>query len=107
MDTRLERLTQALESAVEGMSGDQLRRHPDNKWCAAEILEHLYLTYTGTIKGFEKVLAAGKPLGTRRTLKQRWQTFVVMGLKYLPSGRKSPAMVQPKGLPLEKVKNEF
>jgi hypothetical protein len=62
MDSRLQQLKEALESAVEGMSSEQLSWHPDGKWCAAEVLEHLYLTYTGTIKGFERVMTSGKPL---------------------------------------------
>ncbi len=38
MDSRLEKLKKALESAVEGMSSEQLRWHPAGKWCAAEVL---------------------------------------------------------------------
>ena len=49
MDSLLEELKQALESAVKGMSDEQMSWHPADKWCAAEVLEHLYLTYAGTI----------------------------------------------------------
>jgi hypothetical protein len=106
MDSRLEKLKQALESAVEGMSSEQLSWHPAEKWCAAEVLEHLYLTYAGTIKGFERVMESGKPLATRASMKQRWRTLVVVGLGHMPSGRKAPAMTQPRGLPAEKVRSE-
>jgi hypothetical protein len=54
MDSRLEKLKENLESAVEGMSSEQLSWHLPGKWCAAEVLEHLYLTYTGTITGLER-----------------------------------------------------
>jgi Protein of unknown function (DUF1569) len=107
MDSRLERLQQALNSALEGMSDDQLRWHPEGKWCALEVLEHLYLTYAGTVKGFQKMLQGGKPLATRPTPNHWLRKFVVLGLNYLPGGRKSPAMVQPKGLPSEKVRQEL
>jgi hypothetical protein len=111
MDSRLEMLKRALESAVEGMSSDQMTGHPTgadkDKWCAAEVLEHLYLTYTGTIKGFERVMAAGKPLVTRASVKQRLRNVVVVGLGHMPEGRKSPAVAQPRGLPPEKVQREF
>jgi hypothetical protein len=107
MDSRLEGLRQALESAVEGVSSERLHSHPQGKWCAAEVLEHLYLSYTGTINGFQRVLEAGKPLGTRPSLKQRCESFVVFGLHHLPTGREAPAVARPKGLPLEKVKNEL
>ena len=54
LDRRLEHLRDALLSAIEGMSDQQMSWHPEDKWCAAEVLEHLYLTYTGTIKDSRK-----------------------------------------------------
>jgi hypothetical protein len=107
MDSRMENLQQALESAVEGMTGEQLSWRPGEKWCAAEVLEHLYLTYTGTIKGFEKAMAAGKPLVTRATMRQRVRSFVVLGLGHLPEGRTAPENTRPRGLAAEKVREEI
>jgi hypothetical protein len=107
MDSHLRELKESLESAVEGMSREQLSWHPADKWCAAEVLEHLYLTYTGTIKGFEKVMTNGKPLAARASMRNRLQTFVVVGLGYLPEGRKAPAVAQPRGLAVEMVRSEF
>jgi len=107
LDSRLGKLKDALETAVEGMSGEQLRWRLPGHWCAEEVLEHLFLTYTGTIKGFERVLKQGKPLATRASMVQRLLTFVVVGLGYLPAGRKAPAPVQPRGLPAQQVRNEF
>jgi hypothetical protein len=106
MDSRLEELKQAVESSVEGLSGEQLCWHPTAKWCAAEVLEHLYLTYTGTIKGFAKVLEAGKPLATRASMKQRVRTLVVAGFQHMPEGRQAPANTRPRGLPAEKLRSE-
>jgi Protein of unknown function (DUF1569) len=107
MDYRLEKLKENLESAVEGMSSEQLSWHPPGKWCAAEVLEHLYLTYTGTINGLESVMTSGKPLATRASMAQRVLTFVVVGLGQMPGRRRAPAMVLPRGLPTEKVQNEI
>ena len=45
MDPRLDRLKQSLDSAVEGMSSEELAWHLPGKWSAAQVLEHLYLTY--------------------------------------------------------------
>jgi hypothetical protein len=81
--------------------------HPPGKWCAAELLEHLYLTYTGTILGFERVVRKGKPLASRASMTQRMLTLVVVGLGHMPSGRKAPTMVLPKGLPTEEVRKEI
>jgi len=107
MDSRLEKLKENLESAVEGMSREQLNWHPLGKWCAAEVLEHLYLTYTGTITGFERVFRKGKPLATRASMAQRVLTLLVVGLGHMLAGLKAPAIVQPKGLPPEQVRNEI
>jgi hypothetical protein len=106
MDSRLEELKQALESSVEGLSSEQLKWHLPAKWCAAEVLEHLYLTYTGTIKGFAKVLEAGKPLVTRASMKQRVRALVVVRFQHMPEGRQAPANTCPRGLPAEKVRSE-
>jgi hypothetical protein len=107
MDSRLEKLKENLESAMEGLSSEQWSRHLPGKWCAAEVLEHLYLSYVGTINGFERLMKAGKPLATRASMKHRVQSFVVVGVGYMPPGRKAPAVAEPKGVPVEKVKNEI
>jgi hypothetical protein len=107
MDARLDKLKQSLESAVEGMSSEQWSWHPSGKWCAAEVLEHLYLTYTGTIKGFERMMASGRPLASRASMAQRVRTLVVVGLGHMPAGVKAPAVAVPKGLPAETVRSDF
>jgi len=107
VDPRLQRLQQEIASAVVGLSPEQLSRHPPGKWCTAEVLEHLYLTYTGTVKGFERVAAAGKPLVTAQTWPQRGRTLIVVTLGYLPSGREAPPVARPRGLPPEKVLAEI
>jgi len=103
----LDTLKQSLESAVEGMSGEQLSWHPPGKWCATEVLEHLYLTYAGTTRGLEKVIARGTPLATQPSMKQRLLTFLVVGLRYLPAGLEAPGLVKPRGMPAEQVRNEI
>jgi hypothetical protein len=106
MDSQLEELQQLLESAARGMSEEQLKWHPAGKWCAAEVLEHLYLTYTGTVKGFERVLEAGKPLAAKASVKHRLRKFVVFTLNHFPEGRQAPKNTVPRGLPTEKVRAE-
>ncbi|MFZ0807612.1 MAG: DUF1569 domain-containing protein [Candidatus Sulfotelmatobacter sp.] len=107
MDRRLQTLQREIASAIEGASSEQLRRHPPGKWCIVEVLEHLYLSYTGTLKGFERVAAAGKPLASSTTFKQRAQTFVVTALGYLPSGREAPSVTRPRGISAETVLAEI
>jgi hypothetical protein len=103
MDIHLGKLQQALNAAIAGMSAEELNWHPADKWCSAEVLEHLYLTYTGTVKGFERVAKAGKALATTASFSQRGKALIVVGLGYLPEGRTAPAVAQPRGLPREQV----
>jgi hypothetical protein len=107
VDTRLEKLQREIGAATAGLSPEQLSWHPPRKWCAVEVIEHLYLTYTGTIKGFERFVAAGKAQTALPTWAQRRRKLVVLGLSYLPSGREAPPFTRPKGLPAEKVLAEI
>jgi hypothetical protein len=103
MDFYLRRLQNAIASVTDGMTKELLLRHPEGKWCTAEILEHLYLTYTGTIKGFERSLEAGQALARSPRWNDRFRSFVVVGLGYLPEGRTAPKNTTPRGLPPEQV----
>ena len=103
MDSHLARLQEAIASATQGMTAADLTRHPEGKWSAAEILEHLYLTYTGTVKGFERCVQAGKPLTTSARLRHRILIEIVLTAGHMRAGRKAPANTVPRGLPPEKV----
>lgn len=107
MDARLERLQRALTDATAGMSEEEMGWHPEGKWCAAEVLEHLYLTYTGTVKGFERAIQKGHPGMKPATLRQRVAKLTVVGFGHMPEGRKAPPMATPKGLPPDKVRAEI
>ncbi|HKI25435.1 MAG TPA: DUF1569 domain-containing protein [Candidatus Sulfotelmatobacter sp.] len=107
MDPQLQTLRQAIASAIDGLTTEQMNWHPPGKWCTAEVLEHLYLTYTGTTKGFSRVDEAGKPLATRATWVHRGRALVVTGLGYYPSGRQAPAAARPRGLPQDTVRGEI
>jgi hypothetical protein len=107
MDAYLQRLQEAIASATLGMTAEDLQRHPEGKWSTAEVLEHLYLTYTGTAKGFERCLQAGKPLARTPMLKDRMSAFVVTGLGHLPAGRKAPERTQPRGMPPDEVSRDI
>lgn len=107
MDFYLQRLQDAITSATEDLSAEQLVRHPEGKWCTAEILEHLYLTYTGTTKGFERCVQCEQPMARPPELMDRLRKFVVIGLKHLPEGRKAPKNTVPKGMPVEQVRAQI
>jgi hypothetical protein len=106
MDIRLEKLRESLESTIEGMSSEQLSWHLPGKWCAAQVLEHLYLTYTGTIRGFEKVMASGKPLASPASMPYLTDSRRCR-IRPPAQGGKAPAMAEPQGLPADKVQKEI
>lgn len=107
MDPHLSQLQQEISSALAGLTDQQLSTHPPGKWCAAEILEHLYLTYTATTKGVQRVLESGQAKVTPVTWMQRGRALLVLGFAYLPSGRESPPMARPQGLPAARVQSEI
>ncbi|MFZ0735208.1 MAG: DUF1569 domain-containing protein [Candidatus Sulfotelmatobacter sp.] len=107
MDPHLEKLQRKIASAIEELPAGQLVRHAPGKWSVAEILEHLYLTYRGTIRGCGRLLETGKPLATKSSWKQRAQAFVVVTLAYMPTGREAPQRARPRGCPPEEVTAEI
>ena len=107
MDFHLERLQKIISDVTIGLTPEDLARHGEGKWCAAEIMEHLYLSYTGTVKAFERCLGAGKPLASSPKHKQRVAVALVIGLGYMPEGRKAPKATVPRGTPVERVLGEI
>ena len=98
MDSTLQEAMSAIEAATRGMDAEQLERHPEGKWSAAGILEHLSITFGGTARLMRKCLEDGKPLGSAPTLKQRVAVLLVTGWGYFPTGRPAPEFARPKGL---------
>lgn len=106
MDPHLQRLHDNIQSVTASLDAEELVWHPEGKWSAGEILEHLFLTYTGTIKGFSRVMQA-EPVPKRQTLKQRLGAFLVLEMAYFPKGVQAPTLSRPKGAPLKTVVAEI
>lgn len=106
MGDNLKQLSSAITSAIDGMSIDDISRHPEGKWSAAQILEHLNLSYLGTAKNLERCVASGQVLAGPDRSSRRLQRFVVTKLHWMPGGRKSPERALPRGMPPEQVKVE-
>src|SRR6202158_6601019 len=104
MDSYLERLRQELEDEKTGASPCDLAQAPLGKWNAAQILEHLLLTYKGTNRGLAKCLEQGTPLVTRATVKHRVAALIVVNLGYVPAGRQAPVRATPRGMPQEEAR---
>src|SRR5690348_2978883 len=93
-----QQIHEAITGATEGLSESQMRRHPDGKWDAAAILEHLALTFGSTARVMEKCLREQRTLATSSSTRFRIRQFVVLGLSYIPGGRTAPERVTPKGI---------
>jgi Protein of unknown function (DUF1569) len=101
MNPELEKLLQSFDRATHGMSPAQLQWLPaelreQKKWCVAQILEHLSLTYSGTEGVMRKIVASGACKATRPSVRQRLGIFVVLDLGFLPGGREAPDRVVPR-----------
>jgi hypothetical protein len=96
MNKWLGRIEGMVTSATAGMTEEQFRWHPEGKWSAAQILDHLSKTYKGTVIGFERAIATNRSLATRsKGLQPRFARFLLLRLGYFPPGRKSPERVLP------------
>ena len=103
MNSYLERLRQELEDATGG--GSDLGQTPGGKWTPAQILEHLLLTYKNTSKALDKCLQQGTTLARRPTFRDRAATLLVVGIGYLPKGRKAPERAIPVGMAFAEVRD--
>lgn len=99
MHPLLARTLHAIEAQVEGMAPEALERHPPGKWSAANILEHLAITYDGTRRNFQKCLDTGQRRATHATLRQRLGVLVIIEMGRFPDGTRAPAPTVPTGLP--------
>lgn len=86
-----------ITDATAGLDDEQAKTRVDGRWSIAEIVEHLDRTYSGTVKGLQRCLEAGVPRASRRTLKSRARTFVVVSLGMFPTGIEAPKHVVPSG----------
>lgn len=93
----LARTLGCIERAVAGMSAADLERHPPGKWSAAEILEHLSLTFDGTRRNFQKRLDTGARSASLPTVRQCLAVLRVVELGRFPSGQQAPALTRPEG----------
>ena len=106
MGTSLADLRNEITSAIHGMSTEELGRHAEGKWSTAEILDHLNLSYVGTIKGLRRCLQSGQVFTKGSRLKNFGKRVGLIRLGYFPPGRKSPERVRPRGNPAEQVRVE-
>ncbi len=104
MDFWLERALNEVDGAIAGLSLQQMAWRPaEGKWCAADILEHLSMTYEKTCHGLDKVIRTGKPIAHPGTFMHWLSVRVVNDLGYFPTGRPAPEFAVPTGKPGEQA----
>ncbi len=97
------RARDALEAAIVGLSTEQLQWSLPGKWSAAQILEHLAITFGTTADLMKKIADRRHTRSAQPSARQWFIAWVVTGLGYMPEGRKSPAFAVPKGAPTDQV----
>jgi hypothetical protein len=97
MHPELQHCRRLLEHAVAGLDDDRGSIRVGGRWSIAEIVEHLHRTYSGTVKGFERCIAAGASRASPATLMSRLRVFTVVSLGYFPTGVEAPKQVAPTG----------
>ena len=103
MDRYLELAASLLHESTGRLSAVELSAHAEGQWSIADTIEHLARTFSGTAKGLERVLAAGRPAATRAGLRSRAASLLVIDCGYFPKGRKSPEMAVPRGIEPERA----
>lgn len=98
MHPDLQRALDDIETSISGMDDAEMRWHPPGKWSAAEILEHLTKTFTGTTYVMKRALDQGQSKARPDTYSQRLGAFVVVTLGYFPAGRAAPEPTRPSGV---------
>ena len=93
----------AIRSATDGITAEQLAWHPEEKWSSAEILEHLSLAYSRTVDRMKVLLEQGTPEVRRRTFREWAGGLIVLKLERIPPGRKAPEAVSPRGIEAEQA----
>jgi len=93
----------SLFEAVRDLAPEEADLTPGGRWSVAGIVEHLCLTYARSATGMDRRREKGAAPARLRTLRQRFQQFVVVTLGYFPAGRESPAAVVPTGRPYREL----
>ena len=96
MHHHLQAALDAILEATRDVPADALARPAAGRWCAAEILEHLVLTYRNNAAAFEKMLATGTLKPRRPDVRQKLARMVVVDLGYFPRV-KTPETASPQG----------
>lgn len=95
MHEKFAKILKAVDETTAGMTEEEWMFRPEGKWSAADVLEHLALTYGGTARAFLKRVTEG-PQGGSPSFKERVGCLLVLEMGVFPFKRKSPEPVAPR-----------
>ena len=98
MNSRFQKMSDAFARKLAAKSAEQCQRHPPYDavaWSMQEVVEHLVLTYRGTVLQTEKYRQRGSPSEKKGDWKQTSARLLVVGLGYFPRGAPAPEFVLP------------
>ncbi len=100
MDPYITKAIRLIEETTNGLDESILCASPNGRWSPAQVLEHLDKAYSGTANVLEQSVARGKIIPMRPlTLRDRLGIALVVGIGFLPEGRKAPAPTIPSESP--------
>ena len=93
--SRLTELSALVLDPLRGRPDAEWERGPAGKWTPAQIVEHLALGLTLSAETFQ-ARRNHAPMARRpRTPAERIATFLILGLRWFPPGRKAPSRTTP------------
>jgi hypothetical protein len=98
MDPVIHRLESELARSLHGLVGPQTQLHPQGnaeRWNICQIVQHLLLSYTSTVRSFEERVAKGRTTRSRATPSQLFARFFVLGTGIIPVRRDAPDITLP------------
>jgi Protein of unknown function (DUF1569) len=98
VDASFQKMSDAYAAKLAGMSREMCQMHPQGDasvWSLQDVVEHLVLTYRGSVAPMEKYLQRGLPTVRKADWKQLAARTVVVGLGRFPRGTPAPEFVCP------------
>jgi hypothetical protein len=98
LNQAFQELSDSFSARLSGKSAEYCHARPSGPascWSACEIVEHLVLTYRGTVSQVEKYLARGKVTARKSSWRETAARVLVLDFEYLPRGQKAPEFVMP------------
>jgi hypothetical protein len=98
VDAAFQKMLNAYAIKLSGLSSEHCRLHPGGdagEWSIQDVVEHLVLTYRGSVAQVEKYLHRGSPTTRNAAWKQVAARTLVIDIGYFPRGQSAPEFVLP------------